>query len=255
MTSALPPFRRIAQTLREEILSGRLGPGDRLPSEHQLSDQHGTTRPTVRKAIALLRSEGLVVSEQGRAVFVRPRPHVKMLLTGANYRARRGTDMSNFNAEAVAQGKSATQRLLSVEEVPAPVEIAERFAIPIDTPVLVRRRLFVVNDEPMQLCDGYYPADLFRGTVVAEPRRIKGGVHAVIEDPNGPIRTRITQFVEDLDIRLPVPTEAEMLAIPEGVPVARVFRTAYDSTGRTLEVLDSLIPSDRYSFRYVIDVP
>lgn len=68
MTSALPPFRRIAQTLREEILSGRLGPGDRLPSEHQLADQHDTTRPTVRKAIALLRPEGLVGFEQGRAI-------------------------------------------------------------------------------------------------------------------------------------------------------------------------------------------
>jgi len=255
VTTALPPFRKIAQALRGDILAGRIAAGEQLPSENDLAERHETTRATVRKAIALLRSEGLVLSEQGRGAFVRPRPHVKMLLTGANYRTRRDSGTSNFNAEAAAQGQLATQRLLGVEEVPAPVEIADRLTVPPCTPVIVRRRLFVVDDEPMQFCDGYYPTGIFRGTAVAQPRRIKGGVHAVIEDAEGPVRARITQFVEDLDVRLPVPGEAEALAIPEGVPVARVLRTAYDSQGRALEVLDSLVPTDRYAFRYVIDVP
>jgi GntR family transcriptional regulator len=178
-----------------------------------------------------------------------------MLHTGANYRIRRDSGTSNFNAEVAAQGQQATQRLLGVEEVPAPVEIAERLNVPADTPLIVRRRLFVVDDQPMQLCDGYYPTTIFRGTVVAEPRRIKGGVHAVIEDAEGLIRAKVTQFVEDLNVRPPVPAEADALAIPEGVPVVRVLRTAYDSQGRALEVLDSLMPTDRYAFRYVIDVP
>lgn len=178
-----------------------------------------------------------------------------MLLTGANYRTRRDTGVSNFIAEATAQGQHATQRLLGVEEALAPVEVAERLAVPVHAPVVVRHLLFVIDDEPMQLCDGYYRADLFRGTAVAEPRRIKGGVHAVIEDPDGPIRARIAQFVEDLDVRLPLPAVADVLAIPEGVPIVRVLRTAYDQDARPLEVLDSLVPSDRYSFRYVIDIP
>ncbi len=145
MTNALPPFRRIAQTLRDEIGSGRLGPGDRLPSENQLAEQYGTTRPTVRKAIALLRSEGLVISQQGRAVFVRLRPRIKMLLTGANYRTRRDAGVSNFIAEAAAQGQHATQRLLGVEEALAPVEVAERLAVPVHAPVVVRHLLFVID--------------------------------------------------------------------------------------------------------------
>ncbi|WP_199443846.1 GntR family transcriptional regulator [Umezawaea beigongshangensis] len=255
MTSSLPPFRRIAQQLREDILGGQLKPEQQLPSENQLAEKHATTRATVRKAIALLRAEGLVVSEQGRGAFVRPRPHVKMLLTGANYRTNRSSGTSNFNAEAASQGRTATQRLLSVEEVSAPPEVAQHLALPEGAPVIARKRLFVVDDAPMQFCHGYYPAELFRGTPVAELRRIRGGVHSVIEDPNGPIRTRVTQFIEDLDIRLPLPSEAKALRIPDGVPVARVLRTAYDSHGRALELLDSIVPTDRYSFRYVIDVP
>jgi GntR family transcriptional regulator len=255
MPSDVPPFRQIAQVLREDIVSGRLAPEDQLPSENQLAEEHGTTRTTVRKAIALLRAEGLVTSEQGRGAFVRPRPHVKMVLTGANYRANRQSGTSNFNAEAAAQGHRATQRLLSVDETPAPADIATRLEITADTPVIVRKRLFVVDDAPMQFCDGYYPAELFRGTTVALKRRIPGGVHTVIEDPNGPLKTRVTRFVEDLDVRLPSPSESEALLIPEGVPVVRVLRTAYDGQGRPLEVLDSLVPTDRYAFRYVIDIP
>jgi GntR family transcriptional regulator len=253
--NSIPPFRRIADTLRRDIREGRLEPGERLPSENELAGRHETTRATVRKAIALLRYEGLVASEQGRGVFVRPRPHLKMLLTGSNWRAHRSTGMSNFNAEAASQGKKATQQLLAVEETEAPADIAERLAVPAGTLVIVRRRLFVIDDEPMQFCDGYYPTHLFRGTAIAEPRRIRGGVHGVIEDPDGPIRRRVTRFVEDLDVRLPVPSESEALVIPDGVPVVRVLRTAYDAEGEALEVLDSLVPTDRFAFRYVIDVP
>lgn len=250
-----PPFRRIAETLRRDILAGKLEPGERLASENELAERHETTRTTVRKAIALLRSEGLVASEQGRGVFVRPRPHLKMLLTGSNWRAHRGSGMSNFDAEAASQGKTAAQQLLAVEETAAPAEIAERLGVPLHAPVIVRRRLFVVDGEPMQFCDGYYPTDLFRKTAVAEAHRIRGGVHVLIEDPEGPVRRRVARFVEDLDVRLPVPSESEALAIPEGVPVVRVLRTAYDSNGEALEVLDSLVPTDRFAFRYVIDVP
>ncbi|WP_086823806.1 GntR family transcriptional regulator [Allokutzneria sp. NRRL B-24872] len=255
MSTSLPPFRRIARVLREDIISGRVSPGDQLASENQLAEEHSTTRATVRKAIALLRSEGLVVSEQGRGAFVRPRPRVKMLLTGTNYRANREGGLSNFNAEAAAQGHHATQELLDVSECPAPADIADRLAISVHTPVIVRRRLFVVDGSPMQFCDGYYVAELFRGTAVAEKRLIRGGVHSIIEDPQGPLRSRLSRFVEDLDIRLPLPAEAEALQIPDGVPVARVLRTAYDELGRPLEVLDSLVPTDRYSFRYVIELP
>ena len=77
------PAHRIVDDLRGEILAGGLAPGGRLPSEHELALRYGTSRPTVRRAIARLKAEGLVVTEQGRGAFVRPEPHVRLLLTGA----------------------------------------------------------------------------------------------------------------------------------------------------------------------------
>lgn len=60
----------LAARLREEIVSGNLIAGDKLPSEHEISESYGVSRPTVREAIGRLRHDGLVVSRQGSGVFV-----------------------------------------------------------------------------------------------------------------------------------------------------------------------------------------
>lgn len=56
---------RIAEALKEEIINGRLQPGDRLPTEQYLADNFGVSRNVVREAIAQLRSAGIVQSRQG----------------------------------------------------------------------------------------------------------------------------------------------------------------------------------------------
>jgi DNA-binding FadR family transcriptional regulator len=47
-------------------------PGDKMPTQHALSDAYGVSRPVIREAISLLKSEGLVLSQQGRGQFVNP---------------------------------------------------------------------------------------------------------------------------------------------------------------------------------------
>lgn len=65
-----PKYRQLADTLRAAIEQGQYAPGDALPSEPQLSREHGMSRPTVVRAIDLLRRDGLVESQQGRGTFV-----------------------------------------------------------------------------------------------------------------------------------------------------------------------------------------
>ena len=67
-----PIYRQLAAILRAKIESGELAPGDRLPSEPRLQQEHGIARDTVRAAIRLLREEGLVITLPGRGTFVRP---------------------------------------------------------------------------------------------------------------------------------------------------------------------------------------
>lgn len=59
----------IYQWLREEFDGGRIVPGDRLPSENELCERFGASRPSVRQATARLAHEGLVRTERGKGTF------------------------------------------------------------------------------------------------------------------------------------------------------------------------------------------
>lgn len=63
--------QELAALLRDQILAGELPPGARIPSDRYLQETHGVSRNLVRRAIATLRAEGLVVTAQGQTSRVR----------------------------------------------------------------------------------------------------------------------------------------------------------------------------------------
>jgi GntR family transcriptional regulator len=73
-------YAQIAARLRDDILAGRLQPGQRLPSEATLQQRYGVARLTARRAVAVLRAEGLVVVHSGHGVFVREHAEVQDLI-------------------------------------------------------------------------------------------------------------------------------------------------------------------------------
>jgi len=66
-------YEHIAQALEQAIEVGRYKPGNRLPSERELSEQFGVSRPVVREAIIVLEMQGLVRRRQGAGVYVTAR--------------------------------------------------------------------------------------------------------------------------------------------------------------------------------------
>ncbi|TYB49517.1 winged helix-turn-helix domain-containing protein [Actinomadura chibensis] len=66
-----PGYLQIADDLRKQISDGRLAPGQSLPSTAQLSDQYEVSAGVVKAAISVLRTEGAVIGQQGKGVFVR----------------------------------------------------------------------------------------------------------------------------------------------------------------------------------------
>ena len=59
----------LMEQLKSAIQSGKIAPGERLPSENQLAAEYGLSRHTVRKALNMLAGEGYIVTEQGRGTF------------------------------------------------------------------------------------------------------------------------------------------------------------------------------------------
>jgi DNA-binding GntR family transcriptional regulator len=68
------PYEQIAATIRERISSGQIPLGRRIPSIYELEAEFGVARDTLRKAINLLRDEGLVETAVGKGVYVVRRP-------------------------------------------------------------------------------------------------------------------------------------------------------------------------------------
>jgi len=68
----VPLYRSIAGLLRTDILSGKLAPGERVPTIDKLAEDFGVARVTARQALSVLIEEGRIMAQQGRGTFVVP---------------------------------------------------------------------------------------------------------------------------------------------------------------------------------------
>jgi GntR family transcriptional regulator len=75
--STVPYYRQLADIIRTRIESGELARFDPLPSESTLEEDFGVGRDTVRKALAVLREEGVIFTIQARGSFVGPPPDAR----------------------------------------------------------------------------------------------------------------------------------------------------------------------------------
>ena len=105
-------YQQLAAELRDQIKSGGLKQGDRIPTEAELAERWEVSRNTIRLAIDVLRNEGLITSSQGRGNFVRAEPRMKYLasLTGSRRkRLETGRTADTFAQQVTAQGKTPRQ--------------------------------------------------------------------------------------------------------------------------------------------------
>jgi GntR family transcriptional regulator len=245
-TSDRPAYLQIADHLRAAIVKGELAAGTQLPSERELMASYGAARGTVRQAIAALRAQGLINVQHGRGAFVRTQPPVRRLAHDRFARRHRQAGKAAYLAELEAEGRRPDVEILAIESAPATSEIAERLQLEEGAQVLVRRRRYLADGQPMELATSYLPWDLVAGTPIVEPNPGPGGIYARLED----MGHRLKRFTEDVSARVPLPEEARALQLPAGVPVFVLVRTAYDSTDRPVEVCDTTMAADRYVLSY-----
>jgi GntR family transcriptional regulator len=239
-------FRQIADHLREAIQTGVLAPGEKLPSESQMQEHYGVQKMTTRAALDLLKAEGLVQSEHGRGVFVRTRPLVRRLAADRFARKHRKAGKAAFLAEVEAIGARPSVDSISVTETATVPRVAAPLGLRARERVLVRRRRYLIDGHPVEVATSYIPASIARGTQIAEPDSGPGGIYARFEE----LGHRLDHFTEQIQARMPSADEARALALPGGVPVIRLVRTAFDTDGRAVEVCDTVMSSEAYVLDY-----
>jgi GntR family transcriptional regulator len=227
---AAPKYVRLAQTIQRRVEDGTYPPGTRVPSENQLVQTFGMSRPTVVRALELLKRDGWLESRQGYGTIVRGRPEV------VEQKDRRGR-------EALERDESqAAGRLIQVDHVPVPARVASVLGLPKQVKVLMRRFLAEEDGEAAELVTSYFPADLVQGTDLERAEVLGGSVREHLEARK---KVRFDHVTERVSARLPESDEATLLELPAGAPVLGVLVVVRDASGQALQVVDVLLPADR----------
>lgn len=245
-TSDRPAYKQIADHLREAIATGDLAPSEALPSERVLMERYGAARGTIRQAIIVLKGEGLIAVEHGRGSFVRARPPVRRVAFDRFARRHRDAGKAAYLAELEAEGRVPDVEMLELGKRSAPADAAERLGVEPGDPVLVRRRRYLADGQPMELATSYVPWQIAAGTPMTRQNPGPGGIYARIEEAGH----TLARFTEEVSSRMPTPEETRALRLPAGVPVFALVRTAYDGEGGAVEVCDTVMAADRYVLAY-----
>lgn len=152
--SPVPFYFQLARTMRDEIVSGRWQIQERLPSEAELCATFELSRATVRQALALLESEGLIVKSRGRGAFVaEPQTRAWLLQSSEGF----------FQDEVERRGLNVRSKILRAQRTKLPSWAKEALELPTgqrDGVALERLRwvddklaLYVENWLPERLAD------------------------------------------------------------------------------------------------------
>ncbi|MEV5913413.1 GntR family transcriptional regulator [Streptomyces chartreusis] len=225
-----PKYVRLAQTIQRRVEDGTYPVGTRVPSENQLVQAFGMSRPTVVRALELLKRDGWLESRQGYGTIVLGRPVV-------------GEQRDPRGREALERDESsALGRLVEVDQVTVPARIASALGLPKGTKALVRRFLVEADGEATELVSSYFPAGLADGTELGSPEVLAGSPREHLEARK---KIRFDHATERVSARLPEGDEAELLDLPAGTPVLSVLVIGCDASGQALQVSDVLLPADR----------
>jgi GntR family transcriptional regulator len=234
-------YQRIAAAFRNEILTGGLRAGDRLPTEHEIAERFGVVRQTVRNGLGVLITEGLIVARRPHGHFVRTREHMI-------YRPQRRSrpqpatpQMDRFSQQIVAEGRTPNHAI-EVALIEATPDLAQRLQLDVGATVVARRRVRSINGEPTNLNDSHFPIELVKDSEIMLPAYLPRGTDQVLAE----LGHRQVHAIDEIFVRMPTPVEIHRLDLGPGTPVAVHYDTGYAAHGRPVQCAINVLPGDRH---------
>ncbi len=236
MADAQPPrapkYYLVKRRLSEMVRS--LPAGSPVPAERTLAADFGTSRTTVRQALAELVVEGRLERVQGRGTFV-SLPKVDQLLR-----------LTSYTEDMRAQGVRPASRLLRAVTVRADEALARHLALSRGDRVLRLERLRLADGEPMAVERSFLPARRFPGLRAHLVRN--GGSASLYEVLSDRYGVRPAEGEEIVETALATPEEAGLLGVDTGLPMLLLTRSARDRDGVPVEWTRAVYRGDRYRF-------
>jgi GntR family transcriptional regulator len=233
-TVPIPFYYQLRDILRNEIISGRLAVNQKLPSERELCERYGVSRPTVREAIEALVNEGLLRSEKGRGTFVTEPKIVEGLLETP----------SGFTDAMSAQGIPFTTRVLELALESASTLVARELHVAEGAPVVRLVRLRSIFDEPVLQVASFLLERFYVGLVAADLETVS--LYHILRTEYGVTTARATRYMEAVAASR---EQAELLGVRPGDPLMLIESTTYTAEGLPFEYFRAQHRGDRTRFR------
>lgn len=234
-------YQRIAATFRNEIQSGGLAAGDRLPTEHEISARFGVARQTVRAGLGVLVTEGLIVARRPHGYFVRQREHMTYRPQEKSRPRPATPEMDRIAQQILDEGRTPSH-VIEVSLIEATPDLAQRLQLDRADIVVARRRIRFINGEPTYINDSHFPIDLVKDSEIMLPAYLPRGSDQVLAE----LGHRQDHAIDEIFVRMPTPTEMHRLDLGPGTPVAVHYDTGYTAAGRPVQCAVNVLPGDRH---------
>ncbi|MDP9771112.1 GntR family transcriptional regulator [Kosakonia cowanii] len=226
-------YKSIADKLRLRLNSPEYPVGSPLPAEKKLALEFGVARMTIRKAIELLITWGLVIRRHGSGTYVARKDvhHETANLTGLVEVLRQ-------------QGRTVTSKVLIFKLMSAPPAIATQLRIHPGECIYFSQRLRFVDGKPLMLEDSYMPVKLFKNLSLLH---LEGSKFDYIEKECG---IRISGNYESLTPVLADKQLAQQMNVPEKTPLLRITSVSYSDSGEFLNYSVMFRNANEYQVDY-----
>ncbi|WBU56302.1 GntR family transcriptional regulator [Paracoccus sediminicola] len=225
---------RIYLLLKDAIESGRLSPGEKLPGEVRLAEQHGVSRVTVRRAMDALRAAGLVSRRAGRGTTVLEQP-LKTTLTAS---------VENLLPNMQKMSDASRVRLLSFAYISAPAQIRDHLRLGSSARVQKSVRVRTIDDEPFCYLTTHVPE---RFALKYNEADLETSPLFALLERSG---VKVSQATQTISAVLADPEVAEALDVTVGSPLIALTRAMFDKSGEGIEHLDALYRPDRFRLHF-----
>ena len=216
-----PLYLQLKGLLVGSLEAGEWRPGEAIPAETELASRFGVSQGTVRKAIAALAADNLVVRRQGKGTFVAT--HTEENASMFRFlRIRRSDGRDEYPAS----------RVLDVRRGKAPTEIARRLELKAGSAIITVRRILEYASEPVVLDEIVLPGSLFRGLTKNRVDAYRGSMYSFFETQFG---VRMLKAQERLTAVAADPASAAILKVRQGEPLLAVERVTYTYGARPVE--------------------
>ena len=229
-------YQRIADELAAGIREKRLAPFAKLPSETELIERFGVSRVTVRQALRTLAKAGLVISRQGKGVFV----------AGAAVNQEL-TALRGFYDNLVMQGHDPASTVLSFECRRASSSAPELRQLEYD--IYCFRRLWRLGELPLAVADASIPGG---GKLVTRADVERLPVYSIVREV---IQREVVRATVQVRAARCAPDIAKLLKLAAGATILEMERTSYDGQGLAVELTRFSVPPELFAFQVEVAGP